>query len=81
MYAATNNTSPAPPGTGNGADCTCSHYATYRPRAMQRNAVAGIHKASTMPRKQVGFVPSGAVTAVAAEEEAVLASVYQQTPL
>lgn len=64
---------------GNETDCTCSHYATYRPRMMAKNPVAGIHKASTMPRKQVGFVGNAGLT----EETvaAVVAADYQQTPL
>lgn len=50
------------------ADCTCQiHYATYRPKMRNAGHVAGIHRASTMPRK----------VAFAGE----LASVYQQTPL
>ena len=51
-------------------DCTCQiHYATYnRPKMRNTNHVAGIHRASTMPRK-VAFAGEG------------LASVYQQTPL
>lgn len=49
-------------------DCTCQiHYATYRPKLRNANHVAGIHRASTMPRK-VAF--AGEVT-----------NVYQQTPL
>lgn len=49
-------------------DCTCQiHYATYRPKMRNANHVAGIHRASTMPRK-VAF--AGEVT-----------SVYEQTPL
>ena len=55
-------------GSGNETDCTCQiHYATYRPKMRNSTHVAGIHRASTMPRK-VAF--AGEVT-----------SVYQQTPL
>lgn len=53
-----------------GRDCTCQiHYATYnRPKMREPSKhVAGIHRASTMPRK----------VAFAGE----LTSVYQQTPL
>lgn len=56
------NTSPAD------VECSCQvHYATYKPRTRNSNHVAGIHKASTMPRKVV----------FAGE----MNSIYQQTPL
>ena len=56
------------PGSANETDCTCQiHYATYRPKARNAGHVAGINKASTMPRK-VAFAGDPA-------------NVYQQTPL
>ena len=49
-------------------DCSCQvHYATYRPRQKGSHHVAGIHKASTMPRK-----------VVFGEE---MTNIYQQTQL
>lgn len=53
-----------------GRDCTCQiHYATcHRPKMREASKhIAGIHRASTMPRK-VAFAGD-------------LTSVYQQTPL
>lgn len=56
------------PGTANESDCTCQiHYATYRPKGRNAGNVAGINKASTMPRK-VAFAGDPV-------------NVYQQTPL
>merc|ERR1712071_80369 len=56
------NTSPAD------IDCSCQvHYATYRRPKNTSNHVAGIHKASTMPRK---VVFAGEIN-----------NIYQQTPL
>lgn len=62
------NNAESGPGIQQEMDCTCQiHYATYnRPKMRNSNHVAGIHRASTMPRK------------VAFEG---LANVYQQTPL
>ena len=49
-------------------ECSCQvHYATYKPRPKNSNHVAGIHKASTMPRKVI----------FAGETN----NIYQQTPL